>query len=68
MGIDIQQSIREVLADMPDQPRGRNPVQWGPPGNKARALYLAALMGKAFDPDCKSCESDLWDELIEAVK
>jgi len=25
-------------------------------------------MGKAFDPECKSCESDLWDELIEAVK
>ena len=65
---DLKARIREVLADMPAQPRGRSPVQWGPPGNKARAIHLAARLGKVFDPNCTSCESDLWDELREAVK
>lgn len=58
---DIILRIREVLAAMPDQQvKDGGSVLWGPEGNKARAVHLAARFGHRFDPHCKSCESDLW--------
>ena len=66
---DIKTRIQEVLAAMPKQEwRDGGPVEWGPEGNKARALHLAATLGHLFDKDCKSCESDLWLVLKNAVK
>ena len=66
---DQIQAAREVLSAMPDQEwRDGGRVDWGPEGNKARALYLAAVAGHVYDPDCLSCESDLWLKLKELVK
>lgn len=60
----------EVLAAMPRgqvfQDGGR--VEWGPEGNKDRARYLAARLGHTFQPNCTSCDSDLWLVLMNAVK
>lgn len=61
---DLIQRIREVLTAMPDQQvKDGSSVQWGPEGNKARAVHLAARFGHRFDPHCKSCESDLYHTL-----
>lgn len=52
--------FREVLDAMPKQPwKDGTPVDWGTPGNKARARYAAALMGIVFEEHCTSCDSDL---------
>jgi len=67
--IDTASSIAEVLSAMPPQEvRDGGSVLWGPEGNKARALYLAALMGHVFDPNCTSCESDLVALLKYSIK
>ena len=48
---DLIGRIREVLAAMPDQQvKDGGSVQWGPDGNKARAVHLAARFGHRFDP------------------
>ena len=61
---DLIQRIREVLTAMPDQQvKDGGSVLWGPEGNKARAVHLAARFGHRFDPHCKSCESDLYHVL-----
>lgn len=61
--------IRDVLAAMPDQQvKDGGSVLWGPDGNKARAVHLAARFGHRFDPHCKSCESDLFHVLKYLVK
>ena len=61
---DLVRRIREVLAAMPDQQvKDGGSVLWGPEGNKARAVHLAARFGHRFDPHCKSCESDLYHTL-----
>lgn len=66
---DIKASIREVLSAMPDSnwQDGRT-YDWGPEGNKVRALHLAARLGHIFEKDCLSCESDLLLVLKNAVK
>ncbi len=66
---DLIQRIREVLTAMPDQQvKDGGSVLWGPEGNKARAVHLAARFGHRFDPHCKSCESDLYHTLKHLVK
>lgn len=66
---DLIQRIREVLAAMPDQQvKDGGSVLWGPEGNKARAVHLAARFGHRFDPHCKSCESDLYHTLKYLAK
>lgn len=67
---DLKQRINEVLSAMPSGQRWKEggAVEWGPPGNKDRALYLAARIGHTFDPNCKSCDSDLWLVLKQASK
>ncbi len=66
---DTTERIKQVLADIPPQQwREGGSVQWGPEGNKARAIHLAARLGHSFDPHCLSCESDLWLVLINAVR
>lgn len=63
------QSAREIMASMPEQMvRDGGAVDWGASGNKARALYIAALLGHAFDPKCQSCESDLYYVIKNAAK
>lgn len=58
---DLKARIREVWQAIPAQDvRDGKRVDFGPPGNKARAIYLAGRIGYTFNPDCKSCESDLW--------
>lgn len=61
--------VREVFEAMPkDQPpRGQKP-EWGPPGNRARAYYLAATIGHVNDPNCQSCDADVFDFLQSEVK
>lgn len=53
--------VLEVLGAIPEQhmAAGR-PIDWGPPGNKDRALALAAMNGNSFEPSCTSCDFDLW--------
>lgn len=66
---DLIGRIREVLAAMPDQQvKDGGSVLWGPDGNKARAVHLAARFGHLFDPRCKSCESDLFHTLKYLAK
>lgn len=66
---DLIQRIREVLAAMPDQQvKDGGSVLWGPEGNKARAVHLAARFGHRFYPHCKSCESDLYHVLKYLAK
>lgn len=66
---DLHQRIHEVLSAMPPQEvRDGGSVLWGPDGNKARAVYLAARFGHVFKPTCRSCESDLWLTLKLIVK
>lgn len=67
---DTKAAIREVLAVMPagQQVRDGHRMQWGPPGNKSRAVYLAARLGHTFDPHCTSCESDLYHVLKYLAK
>ena len=60
----LKENIREILADMQSQ----EPIHWGPPGNKARAVYAAARMGHTYDSKCKDCEPDLLTVLKWAVK
>ncbi len=67
---DLVERIREVLDAMPPGQSVRDGarVEWGPPGNKSRAVYLAARLGHTFDPHCKSCESDLYHTLKYLAK
>ena len=66
---DQLQAVKEVLAAMPEQEwKDGGAVNWGPPGNKARAVYLAARLGHTFDPHCTSCESDLYHVLKYLAK
>lgn len=59
----------ELFGEIPAQVvRDGARVDWGAPGAKARAVYIAALLGHQFDPHCNSCESDLWLVLKNAVK
>ena len=65
----LRSDIAEILAAMPVQSvRDAGPVEWGPEGNKARAVYAAARLGHQFDVTCRSCESDLYFVLRNAVK
>lgn len=65
----ILQSIKEVLADMPEQPFvDGGTYNWGPHGNKSRAVYLASVLGHNFDINCPNCESDLLLVLRNHVK
>ena len=41
-------------------------IDWGPDGNRDRAMYQAALLGHRFDPKCQSCDSDLYFVLKSA--
>lgn len=66
--VDIK-AIREVWSRIPAQEvRDGGRVDFGPEGNKDRAVYIAALMGHQFDPKCSSCESDLYHVIKNAVK
>jgi len=67
---DTKAAIREVLAAMPagQQVRDGHRLQWGPPGNKARAIALAARLGHTFNPTCQSCEADLYHVLRHTVR
>lgn len=64
------ESIREILAAMPRAQMARpgHPLEWGPEGNKARAIYLAATLGHSFDPNCTSCDFDLYMVLKNAAR
>jgi hypothetical protein len=56
--MDTKEVALEILAAMGSTTPGAK-LDWGPAGNKARAIYLAARMGHHFDPKCSSCEGDL---------
>lgn len=66
--IEHESSIKEVLGAMPRQSfRDGGVYNWGPEGNKARAVYLAATRGRTFDPTCPNCESDLITVLLHVI-
>lgn len=67
---DLRERIAEVLAAMPPGQQWRDGmrVDWGPPGNRDRAVHLAARLGHVFNPRCRSCDSDLWMVLKIATK
>lgn len=58
------ETLQSIRAAMPQAqpPLGQRP-NWGPPGNRERAYYLAALLGHQYDPKCQSCDADVWDAL-----
>lgn len=59
----------ELFGEIPAQVvRDGARVDWGAPGAKARAVYIAALLGHQFDPHCNSCESDLYIVIKNAAK
>ncbi len=66
----LVERIRQVLGAMPAGQviRDGGRVDWGPVGNKSRAVYIAARLGHTFDPNCTSCESDLFYVLKNAAK
>lgn len=67
---DQIQAVKEVLAAMPEQEwRDGGRVDWGPEGNKARALYLAAVAGHTdYQPDCNNCDRHLLAVMQSLVK
>lgn len=58
MDTELQSTALEVLGAMGTTTPGAK-LDWGPAGNKSRAIYIAARMGHQFDPKCSSCEGDL---------
>lgn len=56
-----REAIDQILSDVRTKDvKDGSAVDWGTPGNKARAIYQAGLMGVHFEPNCKSCDSDLY--------
>jgi hypothetical protein len=66
--VDIE-VIREVLSRVPDQfmEPGR-PIEWGPYGNKERAILQARFAGHEYDVNCKDCDFDLWTVLRSLIR
>ena len=64
--------MRQVLQAMPEQSPAEasktGKVEWGAEGNKARARYAAALIGREFKPDCSHCDSDLFELITQTVR
>lgn len=60
--------LEAILAAMPaaQPPRGFRP-DWGSPANRARAYYLAAQTGMNANPNCLSCDADVYDHLLKYV-
>jgi len=68
MSEELRISILSVLRDVPAPITQGTAANWGPQGNKTAAIYAAARLGHTFDPNCTSCDHDLYSVLRHAVK